>query len=184
MQWRWLLPLLLSFPNSPFLPLPDDYSLYTSVPYSQHILHYLSTYHLPPTQSPSYTWPLLFPACRHSSLTKNIFLPFKSLFASLDSIICRSYFNVNINLPTSLCLPASDIIHIRSTLLNIHLKFDVSLPTRNTSTAQSLKPNYSLHTSSQLILKPIPSGTAISITLKSKHTAILLKTSSRHYGPK
>lgn len=116
MQWRWLFPLLISFPNSPFLSLPDHYSLYTSILYSQHILHYLSIHHLFPNQPPSYTWPLLFSACRHSSLTKNIFVPFKSLFDSLDLLICRSYFNVNINLPTSLCLPASDIIQTRPIL--------------------------------------------------------------------
>lgn len=184
MQWRWLFPLLLSFPNSPFLPLPDDYSLYTSVPYGQHILHYLSTYHLPPTQSPSFTWPLLFPACRHSSLPKIFFfLSNHFLLLSIPSSVALTSMSISTfqqvyvfqNQTSSISVPSHH---------NIHPKYDTFHPTRNTSTAQSSKRNYSPPTFSSPILKIISSGTVTSITLKYKHMVILQKPSSRHYDPK
>lgn len=87
LQWRWLVPPLLGFSSCPLSLSLVSASVRISVPYSKFLLHQFSSLSLPPSQTPSYLWPPLFPSHPPTQLTKIIFNPFQALFVTVDSLL-------------------------------------------------------------------------------------------------
>lgn len=142
LQWRWLVPLLLTFPTSHIDPVDASPPNRISVPYSKFILHHASSLTRHHPLHTSYLWPLLFPACRPSYLTQSPFHPFATIFDIIDSLLCRAYDNVKINLYTSLLLPLPEIIHPSRILTNRPPTLQHSYPQRNISKALSSRPSW------------------------------------------
>ncbi|KAG1533924.1 hypothetical protein G6F51_012371 [Rhizopus arrhizus] len=111
LQWRWLLPMLLSSSPDPSSTALFPRSLYPSVPYGQYLLQVNSTHgHLPPRLRSISS--LLFAAYRSSYFSSFSLHCFTSLFSALDSLLCRAFDRVVLTPDTVLTLPLSSLIQI------------------------------------------------------------------------